>query len=173
MDQVRFDIEPPVHGWALVRVTAPGVSLEIDASYTPRDSITDVAFAISAMLVGHPIPVVVWNTEPQEFDFDFQTSGDSVRLEIHKFPNHSRSRNHRGTPVAVIESGLTKLAEAIWRGLRRLEGKISHGEYALAWQHDFPAGIMQRIGIELRAKRENVRDAVQEAGAEPRLEVGD
>src|SRR5262249_55895543 len=90
--ELRFDIEPPKHGWALVRLTAPGVSFECDASYTPRDSITDLVWAISALLAGEPDIVVTLNTEPEEFDFDFQCSAEVVRLEISRSPNHYRSR---------------------------------------------------------------------------------
>jgi hypothetical protein len=158
MRGVRFDIEPPRHGWALVRLTAPGNSFECDASFTPRDSITDLARAISSLLAGETSCVVVWNTEPEAFDFNFQASRDSLRLEISEYPNYSRRRKDGGTPIATVESQMTTFVEAIWRGLRRLEGKVSNDEFAAAWHHDFPAAIVHRIGTELRARRTAKQD---------------
>ncbi len=72
---LRLDIEPPVHGWATVRLTAPGVSLEFAASYTPRDSIGDLARAATGLVAGEPEQVVTWNTEPLQYEFRFMIAG--------------------------------------------------------------------------------------------------
>jgi len=151
-DGLRLDIELPVHGWALVRLTAPDVSLEFSASYTPRDSITDLARAASALLAGVPTTAVIWNTEPTEFEFDFQTSGERVELEIRKFPDFRRGGRRSGVPVARIKSDAPTVARAVWRALRRLEGRMPPEEFAVAWRHQFPRDSVDRLGIGLRAE---------------------
>ena len=74
-DGLRLDIEPPLAGWAMVRLTAPGVRLEFAASYTPWDSINQLAQATAGLLAGLPEQVVAWNTEPVEYEFRFATKG--------------------------------------------------------------------------------------------------
>ena len=59
-ERLRLDIEAPAHGWAAVRLTAPGVALEFTASYTPRDSISDLARAAAQSLAGAPDQVVAF-----------------------------------------------------------------------------------------------------------------
>jgi len=138
-NKLRLEIDPPEHGWAVVRLNAPGVSLELNASYTPRDSITDLAGAASALQAGLPAEIVSWNTEPIEFDFEFERSGDQIRLEIRKYRDHSRSRRSKGGElVAVVESDVETVVNAIWRGLRRLQGHMTGSDFATAWGHDFP-----------------------------------
>ena len=85
---LRLDIESPKHGWTDVRLTAPGVELAFTASYTPRDSISDLAHAAMGVIAGVPDQVVTWNGEPTEYDFQFVTEGRRTRLEVYEFPDH-------------------------------------------------------------------------------------
>jgi hypothetical protein len=151
-EKLRFDIDPPEHGWAAVRLRAPAVSVDIDASYTPRDSITELASAASALLAGLPTATVRWNTEPREFDFDFKKLGELVRLEVREFQNHWRGRSIIGKLVAVIESDVLTVVIAIWRGLRRLQGHMSVSDFSVAWRHEFPTSIVDRLSEQLRSK---------------------
>jgi hypothetical protein len=147
---MRFDIGPPIHGWTPIKLTAPGVEMEFDASYTPNDSISDLVNATAAMLANVPEQVVSWNTEPHEYEFPFFTCGGRTRLEIREFPD---SRRRRGVvPLAMIEEETHTLARALWRGLRRLQGSMTVEDFAAGWGHPFPEATVERIGDQLRSK---------------------
>jgi hypothetical protein len=148
---LRLDIEPPAHGWAIVRLAAPGVALEFAASYTPRDSIADLAGASAGLAAGVPDQVVTWNTEPAEYVFRFVADGGRARLEVHQFRDDRGERARAGTPAAVIEGDALAIARALWRGLRRLQGAVPAEEFAAAWGHPFPSAIVARLGELLRA----------------------
>src|SRR5262245_57836783 len=122
---LRLDIEPPVHGWTTVRLTAPSVALEFVASYTPCDSITDLARAAEALATGSLEQVVEWNTEPTEYQYRFATAEGMTRLQVSVFPDHRRGRGCSGTPVAEIVGDTVAVTRAVWRGLRRLEGAVT------------------------------------------------
>jgi hypothetical protein len=158
-DELRLDIDPPVHGWAIVRLTAPNNSLEFSASYTPRDSITDLARAASALLAGVPTAAVIWNTEPREFAFDFHTLGEWVELEIREFPDNRRGGHRSGVPVARIKSDAPTVARAVWRALRRLEGGC-HPKI-LQWRGATHFPVIVWIGSELGFER---RVAISKSG---------
>ena len=51
---LRLDIEPPVHEWATIKLTAPGIAIGFTASYTPRDSIGALAGVAAGLLAGVP-----------------------------------------------------------------------------------------------------------------------
>jgi hypothetical protein len=149
-EALRLDIEPPSHGWATVRLSAPGVALEFTASYTPRDSISDLAWAAAGVLAGRPEQVVTWNTEPIEYEFRFATTGGRTRLAARQFPDSRRQRGCQGCVVAVVEGDPVTVARALWRGLRRLQGSVAAEEFATAWLHSFPAATVEQLGKQVR-----------------------
>lgn len=148
---MRLDIEPPRVGWAMVRLTAPGVRLEFAASYTPWDSIGALAHATAGLLAGLPEQVVNWNTEPREYEFRFTTAEQRTRLEVCQYPDTRRRRTAK-VPVVAIEGDALGIATAVWRGLRRLQGAQSAEAFAEAWGHPYPSEIVERMGQRLRAE---------------------
>jgi hypothetical protein len=148
---LQLELEPPADGWVTVRLTAPDPTLELDASYTPRDSIGDLAQAASALVAGVPKQVVTWNTEPVEYDFCFSSTGGRTRLEVRQFPNHRRQRGRDGALVAVAEDVTGTLVRAVWRALWRLQGAVSAEAYVRSWRHPFPTGTVERLGAQIKA----------------------
>ena len=149
---LRFDIEPPSHGWATIRLTAPDVQLEFAASSTPRDSLGDLAHAAAGLLAGLPEQIVAWNTEPVEYEFRFATRCGRTRLEVHRYPDSRRRWRGVEVPVAVVEDAPLVIVRAIWRGLRRLQGATTTETFAAAWGHPFPSSTVEQIGKELHGE---------------------
>ena len=150
--KVRLDIEPPAHGWAIVRLTVPGFELAFTASCTPRDSIGDLARAPAGLASGERERVVAWNTEPVEYDFRFVQMSRRTRLEVHAFPDARRRWRRVEEPLAVAEADTAVFTRTLWRGLRRLQGAVPAEVYAHSWGHPFPAAAVERIGEELRGR---------------------
>jgi hypothetical protein len=160
-EELRLDIEPPIHGWSTVRLTAPTAALDFVASYTPRDSISDLAGATAGLVAGLPEQIVTWNTEPVEYDFRFVTARGWTRLEIRQFVDHRRQRGRTGVLAAVIEGDAVAVARALWCGLGRLQGAVSAEEFAAAWRHPFPAAVVERLGEQLRRLAVSVQVKVE------------
>jgi hypothetical protein len=151
-DSFRLDVEPPAHGWTTVRLTASGVVLAFAASYTPRDSISDLARAAAGLAAGEPEQVVTWNSEPREYEFRFLPAEGRTRLEVHEFPDARRRWRRAETPIAVVEGDTLAVTRVIWREMRRLQGAASSEEFAFAWGHPFPAAVVERVGELLRGQ---------------------
>lgn len=150
---LRLDIEKPAHGWATVRLTVPGVQLEFFASYTPRDSISDLARVASGLIAGMSQSVVIWNTEPVEYEFQFVVVGGRTRLEVYEFPDFRRQSPYSRRPLVVTEEDTSTVARALWRGLRRLQGAMPTEEFAASWLHPFPLYAVACLGVQLRGQR--------------------
>jgi hypothetical protein len=143
----RLDIELQLRGWAHVRLAAPGLAVEFDASYTPRDSITDLARAAAELAAGSPDEVVAWNTEPTQYDIRFTTAGSATRVQVSEFPDHRRGRGRSGALVAEVEVETPAVIRALWKALRRVQGAARTSEaFAAAWGHSFPTGTVERLG---------------------------
>lgn len=165
VEGLRLDIELRSRGWATVRLTAPEVALEFTASYTPRDSISDLARAAAGLVVGVPEQVVTWNTEPVEYEWRFATAGGRTRLEDRQFPNYRRQRGRLGDLEAVVEGDTVVLARTLWRGLRRLQSMVAAGEFALLWGHPFPAATVERLGERVREQAGQQKEGLDEQPA--------
>jgi hypothetical protein len=164
---IRLDIEPPVHGWATVRLTAPAVAVEFVASYTPHDSVTNLARAATAVAAGSPEETVAWNTEPTEYDFRFSTAGGVTRLQVREFPDHRRGRGCSGVAVAEVARETAAVVLAVWRGLRRLQGAMTGEAFTAAWRHPFPAATVDRLGDLLRPSTEQGTKGAAEPSVPP------
>ncbi len=167
MSGIRLDIDPPVHGWATVRLTAPVVAVAFVASYTPHDSIADLARAAAEVAGGSPEEVIAWNTEPTEYDFRFSTAGGVTRLQVREFPDHRRGRGCSGVPVAEVAGETAAVVLALWRGLRRLQGAMTAEAFATAWRRPFPAATVDRLGDLLRSRAEQETEGTAEPGIAP------
>ena len=146
---LRLDFEAPAHGWTTVRLTAPDVMLKFSASHTPRDSISDLARVATLLLDGLPEQVVVWNTEPAEYEFQFVTANGRTRLQVQEFTDFRRQRGHAEAPAVLVEGDALAVARALWRGLRRLQGAVPAIEFQAAWGHPFPTTALERLGQQL------------------------
>ncbi len=149
---LRLDIGKPVYGWAAVRLTVPGTRLEFAASYTPRDSIGDLASVANGLIAGTPESVVIWNTEPVEYEFRLVAGGGRTRLEVHKFPDFRRRGRRLRTPLAAAEEDTSTAARVLWRALRRLQGAMPEVEFEASWRHPFPLRAVERLGNQLRGQ---------------------
>lgn len=150
--RLRLDVEKPAHGWAMVRLTVPGGQLEFAASYTPRDSIGDLARVASGLIAGTPESVVIWNAEPVEYEFRFAAAGGRTRLEVHEFPDFRRQVASARRPLLAAAEDTTAIARALWRALRRLQGMMPEEEFAASWGHPFPLDAVDHLGDQLRGQ---------------------
>jgi hypothetical protein len=155
-DGLRFEIDPPSHGWAAVRLTATGVAVSFAASHTPRDSIRELASGAARTLAGAPDLVVVWNTEPVEYEFRFVTANGRTRLEVYEFPDARRRRRGIQIPITEYEGKTLDVAFAFWRGLQRLQHAVLADQFLAEWGGPFPAGEVARLGEELRRRGEEL-----------------
>lgn len=149
VSQLRLDFLPPSRGWMPVILTAGADRLEFSASYTPRDSVCDLARLVSALLHGETSQTISWYTEPLRYEFRFETKGQRTRLEVFQFPDH---RQEDGRVVLIVEEETQVLGLSLWRSLRRLQGQVATAEYEAEWGHPFPGDVVEQIARRIRTK---------------------
>ena len=142
-ERIHVQFERPRSGWMRARLRAGPSHLEVWASYTPHDSISDLAGALSLILKGGPEAHVFWNEEPSGYEFRFVAEGSNVRLAV---LSHADSRRTAGgKEVLAVEGDRQGVCLPFWRALRRLESFLPPDEYEAAWSHRFPHAKMRDI----------------------------
>ncbi|MCK6470272.1 MAG: hypothetical protein L6R28_00885 [Planctomycetes bacterium] len=141
----RLDIASPEHGTAEVKFEAPGLHFHIWASYTPFDSIGDLArTALLFFLNKDGERVVAWNTEPVQYELRFATAALRTRVELHEFADHRRPG--KSEPKASAEADTYTVAHTLWLGLNRLQAAAPPEVYEKTWRHPFPTEEVDRLG---------------------------
>ncbi len=151
-DGLRLDMELPTPGIVTIRLSGRAAKLDLTCTSIPDDSIGDLARAATGLLAGEPEQVVVWNDNPQQYEFVFTSTCGRTRLEVRAFPGRVRSRLRPETPVTAVEADTVEFARAIWRGLRRLQGALSEEEFLGRWHHPFPTATVERLGEQLQGR---------------------
>jgi len=146
---LRVELEPPSKGVGLIRVTFGDRQVERSFSYTPADTISELAEAVDAVVAAGGQRIVVFHGGPDELEFSFDRldAADGVSLTITAF--ESRSRERGGDEFLKVRMSPQSLGKLFWRALRELEGAMSSRVYAAEWRHPFPHRVVAQLGERL------------------------
>ena len=143
---VRFGV--PTAGWMRVELETPSARFETLASYTPFDSIRELVEALIGIAHGTE-GSVAFSEEPARLAMVLTPRGNDVALVLTRFRDHRRIAGS-GEVVLAIAAPRDVLLWAFWRGLRRLMGSVTPGEYKLQMHRPFPETEMMRLSALLR-----------------------
>jgi hypothetical protein len=156
MGLLRVEFGKPEHGWMAVALTSGDTRFDVHASYTPRDSVSDLASAASLILKGGVEATLVWNEEPNQVDFHFTAEGDEAMLVATRYPDHQRGKRC-GQELLRVRGTRADVCLPFWRGLRQLQSKMPSDEYKAAWRHEFPGEKVDEISALAHRGQEKAR----------------
>lgn len=143
MGRLRLELGAPQHGWMRVTLAQGEQRIELDASYTPVDSLSMLVGAGLDIATGCQEAKVVWSLEPAKSLWEFRREG--ARLQV-------RVTTDGSPPVHLAGGSPEDVALAIWRALRRLESDEAwtRPEVGRLWVHPFPHRAVAQLGAALR-----------------------
>ena len=146
---LRVQLEPPEKGIGLIRVTFGERQIERSFSYSPADTISELAEAVDAVVTAGGKRTVVFHGGPDELEFSFDRgdAADGISLTVTAFEGRSRDRS--GDEFLKLRTSPQLLGKLFWRALRDLEGAMSPQDYAAEWRHPFPHRIVAQLGERL------------------------
>lgn len=129
------------HGWLPVILITNEQEFSFAASYVPYDSLSQLVEALSLFLKTSASKVVIWNTEPIEYEFIFSECDDQAQIEVFEYAGSQRIQ---GTDKAVFKFSGSRQSLAIpfWRALRDIETRV---DFEQKWQRSFPKHGMQLL----------------------------
>lgn len=83
--------------------------------------------------------VVVWQCEPSEYEFRFNSLDTAVSLQVLLFPEPGRSVFDEPDPKLTITGSYEEVCLPFWRALRQLQGRFSEEEWQTRWHGPFPS----------------------------------
>lgn len=148
-ERVRVRLEPPIKGWAGLRLELGSDALETSFSYTPQDSILALAAAAVSVLSSTGRRSVVFHEEPSRLELVLDRSeGDLVRISAFR---HADNRiMPEPEPVLGGTCRADDFGKAMWRALRSLQESGSPELYAHEWHHPFPVREVELLGVRVR-----------------------
>ena len=138
MRRFHINFEGPEHGWLRIRIQAHGDEIDMTASYTPYDSITELAAALNRILNGSEVEEVHINEEPQESLLRL-TSSDQ-ELVIEHVPSNSEQAEPQVTLRVPLDSALREMA----RKLMFLLEDHGYDRFIEHWHHRPPKILLVR-----------------------------
>jgi len=140
------DIDPPRAGWIVLRISLGQEALDVVASYTPRDSITDFLKVVVFLLDRRPGEcTVTLNGEPEEVDLFFGVNADKdeVKVRATAYPDHKRSRGGDVRLDGHCSWGGT--LDACLLAVRDFLRRTPEDRYEADWGRPFPSALVTRI----------------------------
>ena len=147
---IRVHLGDPHAGWMSVTLASGLHEYTFSASYTPRDSITELASALILFAdIRHPSDLCIqFSLEPSWCELRI-TPASPERHMIIQLIGWEPSVAGFGRRSEVLFSALaerSELAITFWRALRNLAGRIDSKAYTSEWRHPFPKSEVQFLG---------------------------
>jgi hypothetical protein len=148
MERLRARFGPPVHGWMRLALEGVDGEVEFEFSYTPVDSLRDLAEQLRAVHENGLSRTVRFCCEPAEIDLRFEVlTGGRTRITVTRWPGVARTGSDHG--LFAWEGATDDLALAFWRALRRLQAESFAAGNSPQWSHPFPAKDVELLGRSL------------------------
>ena len=137
--------ERPTHGWLPVAFDAPTWTFRETFSNVPANPHVGLVDALFRLWRNPERVVLVWNTEPIEYELHFEPEADG-RL---RFSVVRRARRER---VFVGFETRERVCLTFWRALRRFETSLSRDAMQTHWR-DFPTHDMTLLSRAIRESK--------------------
>jgi hypothetical protein len=159
--KLRVSLESPQHGFMSLRLSSGRESFVAVVSHAPYDSLRDLIVALSGVLAGDGEAIIKWNSEPEEYDFKLATKGDSVQLDVIRYPDHRRLAA-ASSNVFSFRSLKLDACLAFWKELCGLHRRIAQDEFDRQWRREFPEREMQELTKRIRALKREVESNIHD-----------
>lgn len=142
--KLRVSLESPQHGFMSIRLSSEEASFVTVVSYTPYDSLRDLIEALRAILAGDRDITVMWNCEPEEYDFRLVARDGSVQFDIIHYPDHRRLPE-LSSRVFSFRGSRMETCCPFWEELQDLQSRSVQDEFTRQWRREFPESEMQEL----------------------------
>ena len=93
-----------------------------------------------------------WNRNPEEFDFEFQRDGKSVKLQIFQYPTEKRETENR-EKVYDFTGNILELCTAFHQTFAQMETDKDVDEFEQNWHQSFPHKEFENFESVLKSAR--------------------
>ena len=128
MNKLQINIEPPSEGWLRIRIAGPNGEARLCASYTPRDTFSELVHAVGTLYRYGDDQTVLVNEEPEQVELKLLKRGDKLVIEVVR----------RGATTMRNECGFNSGCRQFALRFKRTLEETSYETFADHWRHRPP-----------------------------------
>ena len=150
MSNLKVRLGTAASGWLQVELSMGSQLVSANASYAPRDSVSDLAVALLDLVSvdAASVRVVTLALEPRELDLVFARQEELITLTVSERVDH---RHGIGVQKRLEVSGsVGSVLVPFWRALRDLESRQQREAYESNWRHPFPNEALAALSAKLK-----------------------
>ena len=140
----KVELGIPENHWIRIELAHADHAFSVDVSYTPCDSVADLAQAVAKIAKGADDAALTLLEGQSELEVEFRGAGDLISVNVTSYPNHYRMVG-TGTREFGLQASRKDVCLAFWRALRRLESRMDPADFERAWGHPFPSKKVQEL----------------------------
>jgi hypothetical protein len=128
----------PQCGWMAVGFKHPGGEYNTTTAHTPHDrALADLLETLAAVVTSNESykRTLKWNRDPEEYDFNFGSTGEQASLEIIEYPTKSRSDAEK---VFEYSGDANQMAAAFVETFQQMYEERDIDEFEANWHQKFP-----------------------------------
>jgi hypothetical protein len=148
-DRFTITFDEPEDGWLGFRIEATGFAFEDSFSYTPSDTVTELAEAVDAVVCHPGERSVILHLEAVEIELQFERKVVGL-VSVRGFQHPDSARSSAGEHLFSAAIPARALGKSVGRSLRSLSSRLPDEQYERAWRRPFPHRIVDQLGAHVR-----------------------
>jgi hypothetical protein len=155
VQRLKIDLGQPRHGSLDVELSAGDRTYKFFPSYTPYDSIGELARALLVVLNGDKA-IARWNDEPDEHEFIFEPQENQIMFQVNFIPDPvvtRRGLKREPEQVFIFTSSAYEVIRPFWKALRDLQSRQSREEFKERWRGEFPERDVMELTERLKKRK--------------------
>lgn len=161
MNKLEVSFNSPQCGWMSIGFADGAGEFHTTTAHAPHErALPELLQILTALLDDARAAdeyVLHWNRNPEEFDFRFLKSGESVRLEIYQFPTERRAAENREL-VFAHEGALKDLCQSFAESFNQLYADRETDEFEFNWRQPFPFAEYEEFRKKFPTERRELDD---------------
>ena len=139
--KLEVSFNSPQCGWMSIGFDNGVSEFHTTTAHAPHNGALPELLRILTALLDGKSPeqeyLLKWNRDPEEFDFSFVRSGESLLVEIYQYPTDERDTTER--ELVFSHAGTVKeVCEAFAETLNQLYEDRDTDEFEFNWRQPFP-----------------------------------
>jgi hypothetical protein len=141
MRKLEVSFNSPQCGWMSIGFDDGTAEFHTTTAHTPHERALSELLRILTNLLNVDAEqneyLLHWNRNPEEFDFRFVKSDESVLLEIYQYPTNERESENREL-IFSHKGTVREVCEAFYATFRQLYDDRNTDEFEFHWRQPFP-----------------------------------
>lgn len=156
MKKLEVSFNSPQCGWMSIGFDDGASEFHTTTAHAPHEkALPELLQILSDLLDENSADreyLLHWNRNPEEFDFRFVKTGESLLLEIYQFPTEARESDNREL-VYSHQGTIKDVCASFYETFAQLYEDRETDEFEFNWRQPFPFEEFEKFKSKLKSER--------------------